>query len=122
MNASFHVGLALLAGSLIGSSTTSSSPLGLPTPAHRTLPEAKAFREMSTPTGPRELTKALHPAHILEPGDVLLVTVPDLDSPIRIAADQPIHPDGTIDLGKYGRPVVASLTVVQAEAEIIKAV
>lgn len=108
---------------LTGCSSTSSSPFGLPTSQHRLLPEAKAFREVDIlPSGPRELTKALHPAHILEPSDVLLVTVTDLDSPIRIPADQPIQPDGTIDLGKYGRPVVAGKTVPDAEAEIIRAV
>jgi polysaccharide export outer membrane protein len=115
--------VCLLLLAIAGCSSTSSSPFGLPTSQHRLLPEAKAFREVDIPpAGPRELAKALHPAHVLEPGDVLLVTVADLDSPIRIPADQPIQPDGTVDLGKYGRPVVAGKTVAEAELEIIQAV
>jgi polysaccharide export outer membrane protein len=115
--------ILLMLFALTGCSSTSSSPFGMPTSQHRLLPEAKAFREVGTPpSGPRELAKALHPAHVLEPSDVLLVTVADLDSPIRIPADQPILPDGTIDLGKYGRPVVAGKTVPEAEAEIIQSV
>jgi len=111
----------LLLFSLVGCSSTSSSPFGLPTSQHRLLPEAKEFREVgSPPSGPRELAKVLHPAHVLEPSDVLLVTVTDLDSPIRIPADQPIQPDGTVDLGKYGRPVVAGMTVAAAENEILR--
>jgi polysaccharide export outer membrane protein len=107
--------------SLTGCTSTSSNALGLPSPQHRLLPQAKAFRDAGpAPDGPRELAKALHPAHVLEPGDALLVTVSDLDSIIRIPADQPILPDGTIDLAKYGRPVVAGLTVPAAEAEILR--
>ena len=52
---------------------------------------------------PRELNKALLPAYIVEPGDVLLVHPADLDSPIRLPADQPVLPDGSINLGRYGR-------------------
>ncbi len=113
---SFGIWIVVMA---TGCSSTSSSPLGLPTPQHRLINEAKEFRDMATaPTGPRELEKVLLPTHVLEPGDVLLVTAGDLDSPIRIPADQPIQPDGTIDLGKYGRPVVAGMTVTAIEAEV----
>jgi protein involved in polysaccharide export with SLBB domain len=82
------------------------------------IPEAKEFREAGAPDGPRELAKMLHPPFVVEPGDVLLVTAGDLDSPVRIPADQPVQPDGTIDLGKYGRPVVAGRTVPEIEAEV----
>lgn len=108
---------------LTGCSSTSTNALGLPSPQHRLLPETKAIRNFCpAPEGPRELAKALHPAHVLEPGDALLVTVADLDSPIRIPADQPVQPDGTIDLAKYGRPVVAGMTIPAAEAEILRSV
>jgi len=107
----------------LGCSSTGGSPLGLSSPHHKLLPESKAFRDNGPPpTGPRELAKTLLATHVLEPGDVLLVTVPDLDSPVRIPADQPVQPDGTIDLGRYGRPVVAGGTVANAELEILRAV
>lgn len=104
---------------LTGCSSTSTSAFGLPTAQHKLLPETKEFREIGpVANGPRELTKTLLPTHILEPGDVLLVTVGDLDSAVRIPSDQPIQPDGTIDLGKYGRPVVAGMTAQAVESEI----
>ncbi len=116
-----HVICLLFLTSLVGCSSTGS--LGISSPQHRLLEEAKAFRDLGAPPdGPRELAKTLLPTHILEPGDVLLVTVADLDSPIRIPADQPIQPDGTIDLGKYGRPIVSGGTVANAEAVIVSAV
>jgi protein involved in polysaccharide export with SLBB domain len=95
------------------------SALGLSPPQHPILPEAKAFRTVSpAPAGPRELAKSLHAPFVVEPGDVLLVQPADLDAPIRIAADQTVFADGTIDLGKYGRPVVAGKTLPVIEAEV----
>ncbi|MCO8121639.1 polysaccharide export protein [Stieleria sp. TO1_6] len=70
------------------------------------------------PNVPRELAKEVLPDHYLQPGDeVLLETVSD-DTDIRLPADQQVMADGTIDLGAYGRVVVASLTLEQAEAAI----
>jgi protein involved in polysaccharide export with SLBB domain len=60
---------------------------------------------------PRELDKSLLPAYIVEPGDVLLVQSADVDSPVRLPADQPVLQDGTINLGRYGHVVVAGKTV-----------
>jgi hypothetical protein len=37
---------------------------------------------------------------------------------VRLPADQPVLPDGTIDLGRYGRLVVAGQTVEQIEAAV----
>ena len=86
---------------------------------HRLTPEARDFRNVApAPEAPRELAKTLHPTHVIEPGDVLLVQPSEIDSPVRLIADQPVHADGTIDLGKYGRPVVAGKTVPEVEAEI----
>src|SRR5438034_3234474 len=81
------------------------------------LPEAREIRN-SVPQPapvPRELSKAVLPAYIVEPGDVLLVTPADLDSPVRLPSDQTVLPDGRIDLGKYGRVQVAGKTVDEIE-------
>jgi len=64
------------------------------------------------------LGKSLLPAYVVEPGDGLLVQPVSLDSPVRLPADQPVLIDGTVDLGKYGRPVVAGKTVPMIHAEI----
>ncbi len=80
--------------------------------------ETECVLEHSTPRAnvPRELSKEVRPAHYLHPGDELLVEVLDLESDVRLPADQQIMADGSIDLGKYGRVVVAGKTPEQAEA------
>ena len=80
----------------------------------------KRTRELAAaaPTIPalhRELDKTVLPAYFLRPGDMLLVEPISYDSPIRLPADQPILVDGTVDLGRYGRVVVAGGTVEEAE-------
>jgi polysaccharide biosynthesis/export protein len=67
---------------------------------------------------PRELQKTVLPQYILQAGDVLLVEPTTLDSPLRFPADQTILADGTIDLGRYGRLVVAGKTIEQVEADV----
>lgn len=71
---------------------------------------------------PRELEKTVIPEYILQPGDGLVIESTRLDSPIRFAADQTILADGSIDLGPYGRLIVAGKTVEQVEAEVLAAV
>jgi len=85
---------------------------------HRLIDAAKALRNSSAEPLPlpRELDKSVLPPYTVEPGDVLLVTPVDLDSPVRLPADQPVLPDGTINLGRYGRVVVAGKTVDEIEA------
>jgi polysaccharide biosynthesis/export protein len=95
-----------------------SSALGVTPPQHKLLPEADHFRQTGPTPPPRELEKSLHGPWVVEPGDGLLVQPVDLDSPVRFAADQTVLPDGTIDLGQYGRPVVAGKTVPVIEAEV----
>lgn len=115
--------VALIAVSQAGCSSGSTSAFGLAPPQHRLLPEAKDFRSVApAPEGPRELNKVLHPPFVVEPGDVLLVQPAELDAPVRIIPDQPVSSDGTIDLGSYGRPVVAGMTLPVIEAEIQKLV
>jgi polysaccharide export outer membrane protein len=85
---------------------------------HMMLDEARQTRDATgvPPAIPRELDKHCLPPYVIEPGDVLLVASTDLDSPVRIPGDQPVMPDGTIALGKYGRPIVAGRTLDDAEA------
>jgi polysaccharide biosynthesis/export protein len=85
---------------------------------HNMLESTRTLRDQTTiPSNiPRELDKHVLPTYLVEPGDVLLVTVSDLDSTIRLPGDQPVLPDGTISLGRYGRPVVAGRSIEEIEA------
>jgi protein involved in polysaccharide export with SLBB domain len=64
---------------------------------------------------PRELDKHVAPLYTAEPGDVLLVQPAQIDSPARFPADQPVLPDGTINLGQFGLLAVAGRTVPEIE-------
>ena len=90
-----------------------------------TISEEAAFVASAMPTVapvPRELQKATLPNVYVQPGDVLLLEPTNLADPPRMPADQTILPDGTIDLGIYGRPNVAGMTLEQIEAVVREAV
>lgn len=80
----------------------------------------------ATPSGtnvPRELSKEVQANHFLQPGDELLLETVSLDPDendlgLRLPADQRVLADGTIDIGAFGRVVVASMTLEQGEASI----
>ncbi len=114
-------GAATLLGSGLGCNTIAST-LGFTPPVHKLIEPAEEFRNAATNPAPlpRELEKASLAAFVVEPGDTLSVEPTDLDSPIRLPGNQPVLQDGTIDLGKFGRPVVAWKTVAQIEAELKK--
>jgi protein involved in polysaccharide export with SLBB domain len=88
------------------------------------LPEAKAFKNAvpMPPPVPRELDKSVLATYVVEPGDVLLVQPVNLDSPAHFPSDQTILPDGKIDLGQYGRLLVAGKPIEAVEAQVQAAV
>lgn len=92
--------------------------LGFSTPTNPLTDSAKAARDAAPVPAPipRELAMELMPPHVVEPGDTLLVQPVEFDAPVRLPPDQLVQPDGTIDLGKYGRPVVAGKTLPDVEA------
>lgn len=98
--------------------------LGLSPPANQLLPDTKAIRNNSPPAPavPRELAKELQPPYVVEPGDTLLVQPAEFDSPVRLPPDQVVFADGTIDLGVYGRPVVAGKTQDQIVGVVAAAI
>lgn len=106
------VGCAALTGCLGGrTSFTPNNPL---------TEAARALRDSSAPPPdyPRELAKTPAEPYVVEPGDVLLAQPSSFDSPVRLPGDQPVLPDGTIQLGRYGRLMVAGKTMDQIEAEV----
>jgi polysaccharide biosynthesis/export protein len=86
-----------------------------PPQMNRMTDTAKALRAGYAPDVPRELAKGVTEPYTVEPGDVLLVQPVDLESPVRLPGDQPVLPDGTIQIGKYGRLAVAGRTVEEIE-------
>src|SRR5262245_56950658 len=100
-------GLTLAALVMTGCTGPPGSPFGLNTEGQRLLPVTKELRRAATEPAPlpRELNKSLAPDYVVEPGDVLLVQPAGLDSPARMPGDQPVLPDGTVHLGRYGRLV-----------------
>ena len=118
--------LALLAVGLVAISgtgcSTVASTFGFSPPVHKLIPPAEQMRmaAVDPAPGPKELDKASLAPYVVEPGDTLAIESIDLDSPIRLPGNQPVLPDGTIELGKYGRPSVAWKTVPQIESEIRK--
>ena len=114
--------LAMASLVLQGCSSVAGKPFGSQSPRNPMLASAKSFAQETSGVLPqaRELEKQVLPAYIVEPGDVLLVLVADLDSPVRLPGDQPVLPDGTINLGRYGRVVVAGKTVDEIQ-EVVRA-
>jgi len=93
---------------------------GLTQEGQRLLPVTRELRDAAPDPAPlpRELAKALASPYVVEPGDVLLVQPAKFDSPARLPGDQPVLLDGTINLGLYGRLIVAGKTVDQIEPEV----
>lgn len=110
--------LTLLCGTLVCSGLGCSS-LGFSTypVAHFMTNQTKEVIDASPkrPQVPRELAKEVMPVHYLQPGDELLIEATNGESEFRLPADQQVATDGSLDLGNYGRIVVASLTLEDAE-------
>ena len=104
---------------LLVTGCSASGLFGPSTQGQRLLPVTQSLRSASPEPAPlpRELNKAVAPPYVVEPGDILLVQPASLDSPARMPGDQPVLPDGTINLGRYGRLLVAGKTVEQIEPE-----
>ena len=97
----------LLVASLSG--CTSMSGLLLRPGPHKVLPSAErlAKQRCLSLDSPRELEKQVLSEYRVEPGDVLVVEPVDFNSTMRLPNDQTVLPDGTIELGRYGRLQVA---------------
>lgn len=110
----------MLAG-LVGCGNLGQS-VGITPPSNPLLPQAKIIRDAAPVPAPssRELARELLPTHHVQPGDTLLVQPVELDAPVRLPPDQLVQMDGTIDLGVYGRPVVAGKTLAQIETQIME--
>lgn len=111
------LGLSML---LISSGCSSGSGFTLWPNQFPLLQQAKQFSNAAPlPTLlPIENCKTVLPAYFVEPGDNLLIEPIDFAADLRLPADQRVMVDGTIDLGEFGRIVVAGMTVEQIEAAL----
>ncbi|VTS06998.1 Polysaccharide export protein (Fragment) OS=Rhodopirellula maiorica SM1 GN=RMSM_03930 PE=4 SV=1: Poly_export: SLBB [Tuwongella immobilis] len=82
------------------------------------LKPAEQLRHDEAVEAPRELAKVALAEYRVEPGDGLLVVPVDLESPVHIPSEQTVLPDGSIDLGEYGRHIVIGKTVAEIEAMV----
>jgi len=101
---------------------TGCSSLGLSCfTGHFLTDQAEAVLDQSPrhPMVARELDQEVLRVHYLQPGDVLLIEPVDLNSDIRLPADQTVLVDGSVDLGGFGRVIVAGLTI-EATEELIE--
>lgn len=115
-----HVRLLLslwLLACLSGCGTGPGGAFALAPDTHVLIDAADTMRRWVHQPAPvaRELSKTVIPVYIVEPGDVLIVETASFDSPLRLPQDQTVMPDGTIDLGRFGRPVVAGMNLEQIE-------
>lgn len=113
-------GLFLLFPLLAGCAISPGNKLTLFPQGHTLLDATKAMRAaVPEPLDlPRELNKQVLSAYRVEPGDTLLVLAVDASGAFHLPADQPILPDGAINLGRFGRLLVAGKTVDEVEADI----
>lgn len=109
-------------GCFIAFAGTGCSTLGLSLyPSGTTLTnEAKEVLDASRIPGgiARENAKQVLPPRALQPGDALLVEPLNLERDLRLPADQVVLADGTLDLGPYGRVIVAGRDLEQTESLI----
>jgi polysaccharide export outer membrane protein len=115
--------LALCLAASTGCSTAGGASSLFPND-YRILRSARAIADSARRYAPipRELEKRALLPYFVQPGDVLVLEITDLESDIRLPPDQLIMPDGTIDLGEYGRVVVAGLTIEEIEQLVLAAV
>jgi polysaccharide export outer membrane protein len=115
------IGCAVLLAGPIGCGSVSQGVSPLPD-RYPLGDNAKAARICPPQDLPRELSKSTLDEYRVEPGDGLLVLPHDLDSKVRLPADQTILADGRIDLGKYGTLHVAGKTSVEIETLVQQAI
>ena len=123
-----HQVAAMLASGLIvlmlmsqsGCRTASSMGLPVSSGSHTLLSDAVEIRqavghqkEIAT-----ELAKTALPPHRVEAGDVLVIEPNDFNSPVRLPGDQTVQQDGTIELGSYGRLLVAGMSAVEIQGRV----
>ncbi len=113
LTASLSIAVGLIALLTVPGCRTAAS-LGLPVSSgsNYLLSDAVEIRQAvgHRPGLATELAKVALPAHRVEAGDVLVIEPNDFNSPVRLPGDQTVQQDGTIELGSYGRLLVAGLS------------
>ncbi len=110
----------LLCGLLVVGGCTSTSGLLFRPGPHKLLTTAEQFsiRAGRPASIPSELSKGILVEYRVEPGDVLSVETTDTSSALRLPVDQPVLPDGTIQLGTLGSVSVAGRTTQEITQDL----
>jgi protein involved in polysaccharide export with SLBB domain len=67
---------------------------------------------------PRENQKTVLPSHLLEPGDLVSLKIADVPTNLEIEPSQSVLADGSLDLARFGRVIVAGMTLEATESLI----
>jgi protein involved in polysaccharide export with SLBB domain len=67
---------------------------------------------------PRENQKTVLPSHLLEPGDLVSLKIADVPTNLEIESGQSVLADGSLDLARFGRLIVAGMTLESTESLI----
>jgi protein involved in polysaccharide export with SLBB domain len=104
--------------------STVGEALGVTPSSHLLGTDAKALRASAPVPAPvpRELAMSLLPPHVVEPGEALLVQLVEPNAQYQFPSDQTVLPDGTIDLVRYGRHIVAGKTLPEIETLVREAI
>lgn len=113
-------GLLLTCSFVVGCQTLSSVGIPVAGGPYRLSESARQISESHARAvaTPRELSKVVLPVYVVEPGDVLYLEPAKFDSEIRLPADQPVKPDGTISVGRFGELHVAGMTIPEIRHDI----
>ena len=103
-----------------GCSTLATLGLPVANPPNAVLRSAKQISETAVCAAPlpRELNETVLAEYRVEPGDVLFIEPAKFDSPARLPGDQSVQPDGTVELGRFGRLNVVNKTTAEIQAEV----
>lgn len=112
--------LFLLGAIFSGCNTLASFGIGTGSSHNRLLKSSKNISESTVHAQvlPKELSESVLATYYIEPGDTLLVEPAKFDSPVRLPGDQPVQPDGCINLGQFGRLNVVGQTVESVQATV----
>lgn len=113
--------MALVGLAIVSNGCSSTTGLTLWPNQFPLLPQAKQYSNVAQlPSNlPIEKCKTVLPNYFVEPGDDLLIEPVEFSSDLRLPPDQRVLVDGTIDLGEYGRIIVAGMTLEQIEEAVI---
>ncbi|MEO1526687.1 MAG: polysaccharide biosynthesis/export family protein [Planctomycetota bacterium] len=112
--AAISAAILVILSSITGCSTLGFAPVPV---AHLMTEDTKQLLDATRTNDrvPRELSRQVPLDYTLQPGDQVFVEWIGEGGEVRLPPDQEVMADGSLDLEKFGRVLVAGLTLEQAE-------